>query len=152
MQRIAGYYAGARQRAQRRKSPWNALLILFCFAAWFGIWYALFRLVWLFHISLYPEHQLSAFWKEGISFRSFVPSFLMVFSLMPAAMIVGFMLGNILFWLVTPLRWIFEAEACGYPGTSFRDTMRILFMICVWVLPISLLIAFLAAYFLKSLQ
>jgi len=151
-QKVAEYYAGARHRAKRRKSAWNALLIPFCFGGWFGIWYGLFRLVWLFHVTIYPEHQLRDFWQAGISFRSYVPSCLMVFSLMPGAIVAGFMLGNILLWLITPVRRIFEAEAHGYPGTSFRDSMRRLFRFGVWLLPIGLVIAFAAAYFLKSLR
>jgi hypothetical protein len=150
--KAAEYYAGARKRAQRRKSPWNAILILFCFAAWLGIWYALFRLVWLFHIALYPEHRLEDFFQAGISFRSFIPSFLIVFSLMPGAMAAGFMLGNIVFWLIAPMRRIFEDEAHGYTGTGFRDSMRGLFKVCIWALPIGLIISFAAACLLKSLR
>lgn len=151
-QRAAEYYAGARQRAKRRKSAWNALLIPFCFGSWLAIWYGLFRVVWLFHVSIYPEHQLRDFWQDGISFRSFVPSFLMVFALMPVAMIAGFMLGNSLLWLVAPIRRIFEAEARGHAGTSFRVSMRGLFKFGVWVFPIGLAISFLAASFLRSLR
>jgi len=76
----------------------------------------------------------------------------MVFSLMPGAIVTGFMLGNILLWLITPVRRIFEAESHGYAGTSFRDSMRGLFRFGVWLLPIGLVIAFAAAYFLKSLR
>jgi hypothetical protein len=150
--RAAKYYGEARQRAQRRKSPWNVLLILLCLGSAIGIWYALFRLVWLFHIAYYPQHQLREFWQEGISFRSFVPSFLMVFALIPVALIAGFMLGNSLLWLIAPIRRIFETEARDHPGTSFRASMRGLFKFGVWVFPIGLAIAFLAAYFLSSLR
>jgi len=152
IQKGAEYYAAARHRAQRRKSAWNALLIPFCFGGWLVVWYGLFRLVWLFHVAIYPEHQFRDFWQAGISFWSFVPSFLMVFSLMPGAIVVGFMLGNILLWLIAPARRIFEAESRGYAGTSFRDSMRGLFRFGVWLLPIGLVIAFAAAYFLKSLR
>jgi len=152
LQNRGKYYEEARHRAKRRKSAWNVLLLLFGFGAWLAVWYALFRLVWLFHVTVYPAHRLRDFWQEGLGFRSFIPSFLMVFSLMPGAMAAGFLLSNILFWLVTPVRRIFDAEARGYPGTSFRDAMRGLFKICVWGLPIGLVVAFAAAYFLKSLQ
>lgn len=150
--KAAEYYAGARHRAQRRRSAWNALLIPFCLAAWFLVWYALFRAVWLFHVAIYPEHQLREFWQSGISFRSFVPSFLMVFSLMPGAIVLGLMVGNLVFWLIPRARRVFEAEARNYFGTNFRDTMGGLFMISLWVLPIGLVVAFAAACFLKSLR
>lgn len=151
-QRAAKYYGEARQRAQRRKSPWNVLLIPFCLGSAIGIWYALFRLVWLFHVAIYPQHQLREFWQEGISFKSFIPSFLMVFALIPVALIAGFMLGNSLLWLIAPIRRIFQAEARGHSGTSFRASMQGLFRFGAWAFPIGLAIAFLAAYFLKSLR
>lgn len=152
IQKGGAYYAAARRRSQRRKSPWNALLIPLCFGGWLAVWYGLFRLVWLFHVAIYPEHTLRNFWQDGISFRSFVPSFLMVFWLIPGAMVVGFMFGNFLLWLIVPLRRIFEAEARGYAGTNYRDSMRGLFRFGLWLLPIGLVIAFASAYFLKSLR
>jgi hypothetical protein len=152
VRKAAEYYAGARHRAKRRKSAWNALLIPFCFGSSLAIWYGLFRVVWLFHISIYPEHELSDFWQAGITFRSFVPSFFMVFALMPVALIAGSMLGNSLLWLITPIRRILDAEAQGYAGTSFGASMRGLFKFGVWVVPIGLTLAFWAACFLRSLR
>ena len=152
VQRTARFYGEARQRAKRRKSLWNFLLIPFCLGPAFGLWYALFRLVWCFHVAIYPQHELREFWQDGISFKSGAPSFLMVFALMPGALVFGFMLGNSLLWLIAPIRRIFDAEAKSYPGTNFQDAMRGLFMVGIWALPIGLVIAFSAAYFLKSLR
>lgn len=119
---------------------------------WLAIWYALFRLIWLFHVALYPEHQLGEFWRSDISFRSFACSFLMIFSLMPGAIVVGFMLGNVVFWLIPPARRTFDMEARDYPGTSFRDSMRGLFTIGAFVLVPGMVLALIAACFLKSLR
>jgi hypothetical protein len=146
------YYAEARHRATRRKSPWNLILIPLCGGSAIAVGYALFRVVWLFHVALYPNHQLREFWREGISFRSFVPSFLMVFSLVPGSVAVGFMLGNLLAWLIRPARHVFDAEARGSPGPSFRTSMQGLFKMIVWTLPSGLAIALAAAYFLKALR
>lgn len=152
VRKLIGSYAAARRRSQRRRSAWNALLIPLCFGVWLSVWYALFRLVWFFHVVLYPAHELHDFWQSGISFRSFVPSFLMVFSLMPGAIVLGLMLGNVLFWLIPPARRAFEAEARCHPGTSFRDSMRILFQVAVYLLPVGLALALAAACFLTSLR
>lgn len=151
-QKAAAYYAGARHRAKRRKSPWNILLLILGFGAWLAAWYGLFRLVWLFHVRFYPEHQLRDFWRAGISFHSFVPSFLMVFSLVPAALTIGFLFTNSVFWQIKPIRRIFETEAHSHAGTSFRDSMRFLLKACAWALPVGLGVALAAAYFLKSLR
>jgi hypothetical protein len=144
--------AQARRRAARRRSPWNVILIPLCGGSAIAIGYALFRVVWRFHVTLYPDHQLNEFWQRGISFRSFVPSVLMVFSLLPGSLAAGFMAGNLLAWLVPPARHVFDAEARGFPGTSFRESMQTLFKMMMWTLPSGLAVALVAAYFLKSLR
>jgi len=150
--KASAYYAGARHRASRRKSVWNALLIPFSMAAWAAVWYLLFRLVWLFHTAIYPDHLLKDFWQSGLGFRSGFLSFLMVFSLALGAGTVGFMLANLVFSLIPGARNIFESEAVGHAGTDFRKTMRTLFKFCMWTLLPGILIALLAAYFLTSLR
>jgi ABC-type sugar transport system permease subunit len=152
IEKSAGYWAGARLRAQRRKSPWNLVLIPLCGGPAIAIWYLLFRLVWWFHAMLYPGHQLPDFWRKGISFASFVPSFLMVFPLLPGALGTGLIFGNALAWLLPRVRRVFEAEAGDYPETSFRESMRRLFLLTLVSLPIGLLIALAAACFLRSLK
>jgi hypothetical protein len=151
-QRIADFYVNARRRAQRRKSPWNILLFPLCFGSWLVCWYVLFLLVWKFHTAIYPEHQLVEFWPRGISMLNFILSFLMTFSIAPAALAFGFMLGNILIWLIPPARRVLDAEARGYPGTSFAESMRGLLKICLWALPIGFAVALTAAYLLTSLR
>jgi hypothetical protein len=152
VEKSARYYVDARHRAKRRKSPWNLILIPLCGGSAIAIGYALFRLVWRFHVVFYPDHQLPQFWQEGIGFNSFVPSFLMVFSLAPGSIATGFMLGNLLARLIPPARRVFDAEARDFPGTSFRDSMGGLFKTAVWTLPSGLAIALAAAYCLKSLR
>jgi hypothetical protein len=76
----------------------------------------------------------------------------MVFSLAPGSVAVGFMLGNLLAWLIPPARHAFEAEARGFPGTSFRASMQGLFKLMVWTVPSGLAVALTAAYFLKALR
>lgn len=152
VEKSATYYADARHRATRRKSPWNLILIPLCAGSAIAIGYALFRLVWRFHVAFYPDHQLPGFWQKGISFNSFVPSVLMVFALAPGSIALGFMLGNFLAWLILPARRVFDAEARDFPGTSFRDSMGGLFRMALWTVPGGLAIALAAAYFLKSLR
>jgi hypothetical protein len=151
-QRISDFYRDARRRAQRRKSAWNILLFPLCFGGFLVCWYVLFRLVWKFHAAIYPEHQFAEFWRPGISTANFILSFLMMFSITPAAVALGFTLGNVLIWLIPPARRVLDAEAKGYPGISFVETMRGLFKICLWALPIGFAVAFTAAYLLNSLR
>src|SRR5262252_6730337 len=115
--RLTDFYLNARRRAQRRKSAWNILLFPLCFGGFLVCWYVLFQLVWKFHVAIYPEHRFAEFWRPGISMPDFILSFLMMFSITPAAVALGFMLGNILIWLIPPARRVLDAEARGYPGT-----------------------------------
>lgn len=151
-QKVANYYRQARWRAQRRKSAWNILLLPLGFASWLALWYALFQLVWAIHVAFHPDHQFDEFWRRGISGGNFVLSFLLLFAPMPGAMALGFMLGNVALWLIGPARRTLDAEARGYPGTSFREAMRDLAKVCLWTLPTGLGLAFVAAYALNSLR
>ena len=151
-ERVTSYYREARWRARRRKSAWNILLFPFCLGGWLTLWYALFRLVWAFHVAIYPHHQLDQFWHGGISTGNFALSLLMMFAPAPGAMALGFMLGNLIVWLISPARRALDAEAEGYPGTSFPDAVRDLARICLWTLPAGLCVAFIVAFLLSSLR
>jgi len=89
---------------------------------------------------------------SGTNVGSFALSFLIVFAPMPAAMALGLMLGNNLLRLLPLARRKLDAEAQGYPGTSFLESMQDLSKICLGALPIGLAVALTAAYFLSSLR
>jgi hypothetical protein len=146
------FLARARFRAQRRKSPWNLILIPLVFGGWLGTWYLVFRLVWTYHVWLYPDHHFRNFWHKGISFPSFALSFLMLFAPMPGALSLGFIAGNLVSWLIKPARKTFEAESVGYPGTSFRESNAGLLKLAMRTFPIGVAVSLLAASFLKSLR
>ena len=76
----------------------------------------------------------------------------MMFAPAPGAMALGFMLGNLIVWLISPARRALDAEAEGYPGTSFPDAVRDLARICLWTLPAGLCVAFIVAFLLSSLR
>ena len=150
--RAADWYAGGQQRAQRRRSPWTLILLPLGFAAIGATWYGLFRIVWVFHLRFYPQHELRDFWGSGISFSSFVPSFLMVFAIAPGALCTGLAVANCVAWLVRPARRTFKAESVGHAGTGFEESTRILFLCAVCSVAVGFMIALVAAYLLKSLR
>jgi ABC-type sugar transport system permease subunit len=152
LQRAAEWYAGAQQRAKRRKSPWNLILLPFGLVTVGAAWYGLFRIVWAFHVRFYPQHELRDFWGSGISFSSFVPSFLMVFAIAPGALCAGLAAANSVARLVRPARRTFDAESVGYPETGFRKSTRLLLLCAVCAVSLGLVIALVAAYLLRSLR
>src|SRR4051812_7806248 len=98
------WYWRARVRAQRRRSPWNFVLLPVGFISVTTIWYGLFRVVWALHLQWHPQHELRDFWGSGLSLSTFVPSFLMVFALAPAALCAGCAAANCVAWLIRPAR------------------------------------------------
>jgi hypothetical protein len=152
LERASTRYAAAQERARRRRSPWNLILVPLGLAAWLGTWYGLFRLVWAFHVTLYPAHRLQDFWPSGLGISSFVPSFLMVFGVAPGALSLGLVLANCAAWLVGPARRVFEGEAAGHHGTSFAEATSGLVKFVAFTLPAGLAVALLSAWALPSLR
>ena len=136
----------------RRKSLWNLLLLPLGFAGWLWTWYGLFLLVWQFHVTLFPNHNLRDFWKEGIRTRAFVPSFLMVFGVMPGALGAGLMAANRLVWLIPQARRALDAEAQAQGRPDFDRAMWDLVKVTAWALAVGLPVALVAAASLTSLR
>ena len=149
---FSSFYSAARVRAQRRHSPWNLVLVPLVIVGISSAWYALFSVVWAFHQFLHPTHQFRDFWLQGISFSSFVLNFLMVFALAPGAVCLGMAAANSIAWLVPAARRAFDAEAVGYPGTSFRESTGALLKLAAFVTPVGLIIAVIAAWVLLSIH
>ena len=133
---MSGYYDQARVRAQRRKSPWNFLLIPLVLGGLALVYVGLFLVVAFFQQASAPEgaYLFSSSSKgEG----------LMHLPLLVASVAPGMMLGNCVAWCIPPARRTFEGEAEGHSGTSFASAMADLFkgggVILLVCLPISLL-------------
>jgi hypothetical protein len=119
---------------------------------WLGSWYGFFRIVWAFHQTLYPQHAFHDFWQEGISFASFVLSFLMLFGPFFGAICLGLIFANCVAWLIPLARRALNAEAEGYRGTGFRESTGALLRCAKWAVPGGLIISLVAASLLKSLR
>jgi hypothetical protein len=120
------YIFFARQRAKRRKSPWNLILIPL---SGIGIATSMF-LMWKLIFSL----QLFLLPSERILFgNTRIGLILIMVSILFPALGIGLMFGNLIAWLILPLRRIFDREAIGYPGTSFKEAMRDLSRLTLWM-------------------
>jgi hypothetical protein len=113
---------GWRERAARRKSPWDFAQFVLVFALFPVFWYYLFRAVWHLHLQFYPAHagHLNEFWGAGISTRAFVSSFLMVMPLFCPAVTAALLLSNVVMWFIRPARRVMDREAAGDPEMTFR--------------------------------
>lgn len=150
---MRSWFVAALQRAQRRKSPWNLLLLL-AVPLWALLWWGAFRLVWAYHVHLYPAHAgaLRQFWPAGASAHAFVASFLMVFGPMMPAVVLALLVTNALLWFVPPVRRTLEAEAESVPGTGFRASQRKLLLATIVALAVGGFLGMQGAAMLTSLS
>jgi hypothetical protein len=149
-----GYFNRAMERAQRRKSPWNLMLLVVGLCAMVFFAFAMFRIMWRIHTAFYPEHagKFKEFWNEGISFRSFLSSFLLLIPPLIAAVPLGLMLANAVCWCIPPARRAFEREAEGVKWASFGQAMRTLSLLALIIVPACILLSFIGAATLSSLR
>jgi hypothetical protein len=125
------YYQDARRRAQRRRSPWNLLLIPAVLLPAAGLWCGIVEALQAFHRVFYPGETL------GTASHSIGPILTAVspmFAVLPIAMLIG----NGLVWLVPPMRRVLDAEAAPHPGTGFWDAQRQLLRGAKYLVPIGL--------------
>ena len=137
------WYNNSRQRAQRRKSPWNFLLLLFGLPLWglftlLPVWAAL-SLHRIFHVDAAP-----LFASGPLRLNTALILFPALFAALSPALIVT----NFLVYLIPSARRAMEAEDRGYQGVDYASSQRSLSKAGLWVLvvciPLMLLGAFLA--------
>jgi hypothetical protein len=127
------YFQRATDRAKRVKNPWNLLHLPFSAAGICGFMWCFLKLV-LFVAGLLGSGQLDLnklLNDNGVHGFIFIGIFF-------AAMPLGFMLSNLIFWVIPPLRRIEDREAIGYKGTDFRSSMRGLFVCACFSIPLGL--------------
>ena len=154
MNKIEKYIHEARERAKRRKSPWNLILIPLTIAGIGFIFFVQFQILWFIHIHIYPNHfgRFSEFWQNGISPVSFISSFLLGVPVFFSSIPLGMLIVNLLAWCIPPARKIFDKEAQGVKGTSFREAMKGLGKIAAYLVPICFILGLIGAVTLKSLK
>jgi len=138
-----GYISRAQERAKRRKSPWNLILIplsLF-FMAFFG--YILFQLSWWVHTLFYPQHtgEMREVFRKGMD----LSGLLLLFPNFIASVPFGLMAANLVAWCIPPARRTFEREAQGVKWASFAHAMQGLFKFGLWLLAICLVLSLIGA-------
>ena len=149
------YRPGWRERRKRRKSLWHLPRILISFLLLSLIWYWLFIGMWEVHLLKYPEHEghLRDFWKEDVTFKSFISSFLLVMPLSLPAIGASFVATNYLFWLIPSAKRAFESEAAGDEEMTFSGATSGLIKLSIWYLvPIGFGLSLIGALTLSSLK
>ena len=145
-----GYYERARQRAERRKSPWNIILVPLVLGGVGLSAYILCQIMWQVHTALCPADAGMGL-RQVVGGRMSLPVFLLFFPLYFASIPLGFLIANWIAWCIGPARQAFDKEASGVKGTSFRASQSGLWMIAKFVVPVCLLLSFIGALTMKNM-
>lgn len=128
---MKSYLAEAQQRARRRRSPWNLLLIPAVVASLGLLWWFFVALLQVAHGNLYLGQDLAST-PRGVG------PILTTLSPLFAAIPLGLVFGNALVWLVPPAQRALESEAMLVPGAGFQSTQRVLLRASTLMVPIAL--------------
>lgn len=144
-----GYLGRAQERARRRKSPWNLILIPWVIFGIFGVAIGLFSLLWQLNTWVFPEHvgRLKDLFGSD---EHKVSQLLMTLPCFISAIPLGMMLANCVAWCGPPARRVFEFEAKGVAHASFRASMLDLAKFALFVVPVCLVLSIIGALTLSS--
>ena len=146
---------GWRERQARRKSLWHLPITIVMFGLLGGLWFALFKAMWLLHLVWHPEHagHLQEFWPKGMRPQPFVASALLALPLFLPALGIALILTNLVFWFIGPARRAFEREAGGDPEMTFRGANRkLLKIVFAILLPVGIGLSLIGAWLLADLR
>ena len=116
-------------RAQRRKSGWNFILIPL----------SLFGMVcagWLFYLPIEYLQNLISPETVILSHPTQLGLTFLALGLLSCSVGPGLIIGNVLAWLIVPLRKILDAKAKGIEGTSIRSVNKQLFKFSKYIIVI----------------
>lgn len=134
----------ARQRAARRKSPWNLLLPALLLPLWFALGYIGFEAAWRLHLAWHPQdigHMLE-YWRHGMD----APRFMMLIPPMLGALPLAMVITNFLVSLLPAARRAMDNEARGTPGVDYASSQRALLRFAAVVSGVSALAAVFGAW------
>ena len=129
-----GYADEARNRAKRRRSAWNLLLIPAVMAPWALLWYASARLLGGVARRLRPGLIFVLLPDSGAGLLMAIG---LLFAWLPVAMVCR----NLLAAALPEARRVLDDEARGVPGVDFVSANRGLLRATAIMTPIGLLIA-----------
>jgi hypothetical protein len=125
------------ERAKRRKSPWNLVLISAVLLPLCAIWWGSFLGLEAVHAYLYPGQLFRNCSGVGTVLAAVAP----VLGSVP----ISFLLGNLFVWSIPAARRTLDNEAKKYPSTSFKNSQQALGKIAIFVVPASVLVSIVGA-------
>ena len=136
-----GYIDKAQERARRRRSPWNLLLVPAVIAPWSLLWFTSASMI--AHVARRLRPELNFVLIPDTS-GGILIALGLFFAWLPVAMI----LANLMIAVVPAAKRTLDDEARGVPGTDFVSANRRLLKAMAVMTPLGLLVALLGAIFL----
>jgi len=127
----SSYLDSARERARRRRSPWNLLLIPACLGTFAAIYWAYLA---------FADRVVNQLFPRGAYFQTFT-TLGGILRYIPAGFLVlalSLAVGNQLVYGIPPARRALDREAEGHPGNSFGRAQKSLLKGFVLLLPFCL--------------
>lgn len=124
MKKISELEKAAQQRAKRRKSPWNLVLIPLGLVGIVAGAFLIGKLLLALQSTRFPPETILSSYTRAGSILMFVP---ILFPSLGAGMI----LANLAAWLIPPARKTFAQEARGHKNASFKKSLKLLSIITV---------------------
>lgn len=138
------FFANARSRSSRRKSPWNLILLL-ALPLWFWLMVEGIRLARALALLLLHGRAIPAdlIWPGAIA------PFFVYFPMLIATMVTSMVLINYaVYLLVPPARRAMDAEDQAVPGAGYATQQPLMVRLTAIMLPIAFLLAVAGEMFL----
>lgn len=116
--RMLSYFERARERAKRRKSPWNIVL----FAIGYGLWPFVTGALVLAVIYL-PFDRHGSFTEIARLNENNLEMAVIVIPMLLLAKVLSSIASNLLMYCIPAARRVFEQEATLYPGTNLKASL-----------------------------
>ena len=134
---MLSYFERARERAKRRKSPWNILLFAFGYGLWPFITAAL-----VLGVIYLPTNRHSSFTEIARLDENNVEMILIVISMLVLGKVLSLLASNLVMFCIPAARRVFEQEAAPHPGTKFKASvaglLKAVAIVGVIVIPLAL--------------
>jgi hypothetical protein len=138
------FFANARSRSSRRKSPWNLLLLL-ALPLWIGLLVEGIKLARTVALLLLHGRAIPA----DLIWPSAIAPFFVYFPMLIATMLTSMLLINYaVYLLVPPARRAMDAEDKAVPGTEYATQQPLMVRLTAIILPIAFLLAVAGEIFL----
>lgn len=142
---------GWRERAAKRKSPWNLLQLFLSITLTGTVGAAIFFALWGFHILIYPEHSLFISTEKDVPLFSIISGTLMFLPIPFMAIPVAGLLTNAITHRIPAARKALDAEAEGDPEATFEGANAGLTKFARYAFTIGITLAIIGAATLKNI-